>query len=80
MSLPSGKGVLDNMEIKEQGFPLNKNLAQSTKLEVVGNCPKCAAPIYGPKQVTAESQIDVRHTCDCSYQKSKSITDTMQTK
>lgn len=34
-------------------------------MRVVGACTRCGNPIYGPKEITADSSPDVRRTCIC---------------
>lgn len=35
------------------------------KLEIVGHCPSCGAPLYGPKKITIGPPIEIRYSCDC---------------
>jgi hypothetical protein len=56
------KSILDNIPIKEQGFPLN----DGQRLEIIGHCPDCNAPIYGPRSVAASETPTVKRTCTCA--------------
>lgn len=34
-------------------------------IKIVGNCPKCGAPIYGRKKITPKNMKDITYSCDC---------------
>lgn len=34
-------------------------------VEVVGNCPRCGSPIYGPNSIPPGSRPNVLRTCSC---------------
>lgn len=72
------KSVLDNIEVKEEGFPLQAP-AKSEPNAVVSSCPACGAPIYGPRQVVADqATIPLVFSCDCRMK--KTIQDSMHMK
>lgn len=74
-----GKSVLDNMKIKETGFPLTEPFglpSQNVTAErfpdmdmIVSNCPRCNSPIYGPQAVKCGSVAKVTRTCTCDCTK-----------
>ena len=75
------KSVLDDIFVVEKGFPLGtQSNERAAVLVVVGNCPKCGAPIYGPRTMfNSGVQRDVvNHTCKCFQ--AVTIEDTMHTK
>ena len=45
------------------GKPPSGGSVLPTPLDIVGHCPYCGAPIYGPKQVVGEPEI--RYSCEC---------------
>jgi hypothetical protein len=67
------KSILADIQVKETGFPLGgrseeRLKSMPAKLEIVGHCPKCGAPVYGPKTVgTSETMepIEIRYGCPC---------------
>lgn len=69
------KSLLDGMEVKEQGFPIsrgtNQKTAESSMIRngvIVGHCPKCGGPIYGPTGVTMGSDSPppfIYYSCGC---------------
>ena len=64
------KSVLDNMKTKEQGFPLSvkerpPQEPPERKLETVGHCPSCGAPVYGYRKVALGEEPVVRYSCQC---------------
>lgn len=66
MNCCKNKSVLDNMKIKEEGFPLStKEGSSKLLLGVVSQCPTCGAPIYGPTQATAGEPVAAQYSCNC---------------
>lgn len=79
------KSILDGIEVKEHGFPLNKNCVGGTckteKLVIVGHCPDCGSPIYGPHTVTLTSgNAIVQYSCTCHSVTGKAFEATIHTK
>ena len=76
------KSVLDNMETKEEGFPLGSSrLAVPPRLEIVGACPSCGSPIYGNRTIEATCRPVpvVYFSCTCCPGK-KTFEETVKTK
>lgn len=77
------KSILDGMEVKEHGFSLGKTCGASCKTEkltVVGHCPTCGSPIYGPRSVTADETVVAKHSCACQQSFNKTFAATVHTK
>lgn len=86
----NNKSVLDNVEVKEHGFPLGRGKAPDdegasgyVQLPIAGHCPACGAPIYGPDGVAAVPKtVPIRYSCDCrnANAKPKTLADTTHVK
>lgn len=62
------KSVFDGVPIMEMGLPIQSICSEPIKLqiqEIVGHCPVCGAPIYGPKKIAEGVEPAVRHSCGC---------------
>lgn len=61
------KSILDGVPVVESRSCEGK-FCPAPDLGIVGNCPACGSPIYGPKTVAADGQapVPVRLTCYCS--------------
>lgn len=67
------KSILDNVPVKNDAFPLNKEKVipiRSRELKIVGHCSHCGNPIYGPSHILSELGNnmlveDVRRSCYC---------------
>ncbi len=87
MSNPIGitkksKSVLDNVPVNDLGWQIKEHGCCKEKGEplfIVGRCPSCDAPVYGPKTVLSSSDkaIPIRYGCSCRA--SKGIAGTMRT-
>lgn len=79
-----GKSILDGMKVINKAFALDEDYITPPKIEdvltIVGNCPKCGAPIYGKKEFAVHAKEDAIHcfTCECRIR--KSFQDTIETK
>lgn len=78
------KSVLDGIPVENEAFPLKENRIPPKggssiiqPLVAVGKCPKCGAPIYGPKQIHKNETLEVRHSCGCRFE--KTIQETLRT-
>jgi hypothetical protein len=38
-----------------------------TFLEIVSHCPRCNAPMYGPKQIPEGQTPEVKRSCGCTF-------------
>jgi len=78
---PEYKRVFHDKNQCEDSGPLPGQEKQE-KMSIVGCCPDCNAPIYGPRTVALESgNVLIRRSCDCHpLHKGKTIQDTMETK
>lgn len=56
------KSILDNIPVKDDAFPLNRN---RQVMGIVGHCSKCNSPIYGKAAVTTDEIPEVKRTCGC---------------
>ena len=79
------KSILDGMEIKESGFPVGgtgteNRMTIRPKLEIVGHCPQCNSPVYGPKRINENEEPVVKYGCDCRQFTRKAIHEVMHTK
>lgn len=78
------KSCLDNVPVVEEGFPVSRYYKGveaypcPARLEVVSQCPKCGAPIYGDKSVPYGDTPLIRYSCSCNS--AKSLQDTVHTK
>jgi len=70
------KSVFDGMKTKEmnlvmeakEGRILPKGGSGTAKsMDIVGHCPQCGSPIYGPSQAMPDSIITVKHSCPCHF-------------
>lgn len=64
------KSILNNIPMKETGWDLcSKEASEPLKLAVVSACPRCGAPIYGPKQLPQGMVMmsAVQYSCDCRH-------------
>jgi hypothetical protein len=63
------KSVLDGMPVEDKAFPLRGKLPERKspppKLEIVGSCPSCGAPIHGLKTITAGQDAHTTYSCQC---------------
>lgn len=74
------KSILDHVQIKDEAFPLSKPApAEEAKsvsdpepaakpqrwLSLVGNCPRCGGPVYGPTSVVGNDDPTVLAYCIC---------------
>ena len=73
------KSVLDGIMVHDKGCLLTGNKGITVQLVIVGHCPHCGAPIYGPKSVVVGPPIEVRYSCNC-WRKQRTIENTMETK
>lgn len=76
---PNGsKSVLDGIPVDNRAyqphFPIHQPL-----LGIVGNCPKCGAPIYG-KGTVIDDDPCVKYTCPCRLPAKTTLDDLMHTK
>lgn len=74
------KSVLDGMPVTESGLPPagNKAFPQQTPiLGIVGHCPACGSPIFGPSIVSLNDKPEIKFSCQC--REVKSLADTMRT-
>lgn len=58
------KSILDNVPVKETESFREAFYVKSSK-PIVGNCPKCGAPIYGERVLLEGDTPSVVHSCDC---------------
>ena len=60
------KSVFDGIKVDDKAFPLSdRPVVANVPLSVVGHCPACNSPIYGPLTASSSKPIQVRRTCDC---------------
>lgn len=62
----NNKSILDVVPVNYDRAPSFK---PSPKLSVVGNCPTCGAPLYGPKEAFVGETPDIQRTCSCESAK-----------
>lgn len=72
--LQKNKGILDNVQVKEQGYPIGSQGGtggvKSASIGIVSHCPSCGSPIYGP-QMIAPGELPaiyrtIYRTCGCA--------------
>ncbi len=71
MSEPT-KSVLDNIPVDDREYYLkDTNKLPNHKigerlLSVVGHCPSCGGPIYGPREIAPSTvTAAIRYSCQC---------------
>lgn len=57
------KSLLDNVKVEDKAFPLR--LSPPKPAFIVGHCPACGAPIYGPSSVSECETPVVTRSCVC---------------
>lgn len=63
----NNKSCLDGIKVEDNAFPLNKTYACGKLfLEIVSNCNKCGAPIYGQKLLKEGDIPKIQYSCTCS--------------
>ena len=78
--MDESKSVLDEARVDDKAFPLGTTkekggfggtaVRKAKNLIIVGACPQCNAPIYGPEKVALEpGDVVVRRSCDCRDKK-----------
>ena len=79
-----GKSILDGIKVINKAFVLDEDYVPPPREEdvliIVGNCPKCGAPIYGKKEFDVRAKGDPIHCFTCECRVRKSFEDTIETK
>lgn len=81
------KSILDNVEKKitaDDSGVLSRMFPEAEKATrkeegIVGSCPHCGAPIYGPRWIAENEEPKVRYSCNC-YRPSHNVQQQMEHK
>ena len=64
---PTDKSVLDGVPVQDSTY--KQAFSHDVMLSIVGACPQCGAPVYGPDRVWKGSAPVVQWSCECRERK-----------
>ncbi len=66
MNTKKEKSVLDNMPVDDVSYKevFSKNYRKNSVKGIVGHCPSCGSPIYGPS-ICGSEKPDITYVCEC---------------
>lgn len=68
------KSILDGVTVDDTRYHVGKVKPTTVGL-IVGSCPKCGSPIYGPGKVAMGEKIPIQFSCECT---NRNLADTMR--
>ena len=58
------KSILDSLPVDDKAFPLRQSI-RPARQDIVGHCPHCGSPIFGPLSIVAGEIAQITYSCHC---------------